>query len=92
MNTCPVCGGTVVKVESMNGMVDGTARYSLCCDIGTDIIEQWDILESLPALHRSIAIEQSRQERADYTARQTAAVEWLNRQPVIELPPNCYKE
>ena len=92
MTICPVCGGTPVLCKAISSLVEGTDCFSLCCGIGSHIIENWDVLKALPEIHQQIAIEQSRQERADYHARAIAAIEWLKLQPITELPPDCRKE
>ncbi len=92
MTTCPICGGTPVLCQTISSLVGGTDCFSLCCGIGSDIIDNWDVLKALPEIHQQIAIEQSRQDRAHYHARAVAAIERLNAQPITELPPDCFKE
>ena len=69
IDQCPVCGGIPTLVQSMSSMVEGTDCYSLCCGIGQDIIDNWDVLEALPSIHVEMAIEQSRQQRTEYAQR-----------------------
>ena len=69
IDQCPVCGGTPVLCQTISSLAEGTDCYSLCCGIGQDIIDNWDVLEALPEIHQQMAIEQSRQQRAEYAKR-----------------------
>ena len=66
---CPVCGDTPILCQTMSGLVEGIDGYTLCCGIGSDIIDNWDVLAALPQIHVDMAIEQSRQQRAEYAQR-----------------------
>ena len=69
IDRCPVCGGTPILCQSISGLAEGTDGYTLCCGIGRDIIDNWEVLEALPEIHQQMAIEQSRQQRAEYAHR-----------------------
>lgn len=63
MTTCPFCGGQVTRVIASSAA--GERAYSLCCDVGLDLIDNFEVFEALPADLRDLAIEQGRQARRE---------------------------
>jgi len=59
---CPFCGGHVVRVEISDS--SGVRAFSLCCDMPTEFIDNYEVYEALPELLQQLAIERKRDEYA----------------------------
>lgn len=64
---CPFCGGTVIRCE-ISGDV-GTQKFSLCCDMPTDMIDQYEVFSALPAQMQEDMITQRKAEWAEGVRR-----------------------
>ena len=60
---CPFCHHPTVRVEHTTSA--GERAFSLCCDMPTEFIDNFDVYEALPEPLRQIAIDKV---RADYAA------------------------
>jgi len=69
---CPFCGGRVVRVEISDS--SGERAFSLCCDMPTEFIDNYEVYEALPELLQQLAIERKRDEYAamDEQSRENA--------------------
>lgn len=60
---CPFCGGTVIRCEITGDI--GTQRFSLCCDMPTDFIDEYEVLSALPPQTQEAMIAQRKAEWAE---------------------------
>lgn len=59
---CPFCGGTVVRAEFISSA--GVRAESLCCDVPTEFIDNYETFADLPEDLQQIAIERRKAEYA----------------------------
>ena len=86
---CPFCGGKVVRVEVTSAA--GTRAYSLCCDVPTTFIDNYDVYAALPEPLQQASIEREkaefermRQEDAEAARRfEETRKEWFTRHPEL---------
>lgn len=60
---CPFCQQPTTRVEISSSA--GTRAFSLCCDMPTEFIDNYEVYEALPEPLQQIAIDKV---RADYAA------------------------
>jgi hypothetical protein len=56
---CPVCGGQVVRVD-LSASGAGEVHYSGCCQIGLELLDNFEVIDGLPEPYRQQAIADSR--------------------------------
>lgn len=71
---CPLCGGQVERVEISSAA--GVRRFSTCCDVSLDIVDNYDeVFRALPPHLQQAALERDRAERRAIVEREKAAAE-----------------
>lgn len=67
LKICPMCGKRPCRVEITDA--GGTRKFSLCCDIPTEILDNWDVFEPLPDVLKLAAINKIKSEYAEMNKR-----------------------
>ena len=64
---CPFCGGTIIPCEIQDS--GGKRRFSLCCDIPQEFLDNYDVFSGLPEPLQQVAIARKKAEYEEMVAK-----------------------